>query len=876
MRLQFPVLISLALLVSICMPGCNSNPTIPDETQQVRIASSMQPHQFGGYYLLQLDTESNTVDVIPVRSAELHLNVTGVLNTTMGVSAVGVPSEADPVNGLFVMDITLTHPFATKPQLAGFDVKGILVAPGSEPFDGLIFPAGDETHLENADGYTRWWNPTEFTAPGMFGYEKGNLALGPTSSLTTTANGYKYFADALQANDSMSWVTGTALDADNGRGVFTAGSSNTRRYYIRFEMNPGPQVLYGYAIDASWNTPSPNPPTEIPDDFPMDANQPEPFNVHLSPRINTLFWDSVNLIGGGYLQMQVNVHDWQGQYAGDIASEIGAVQVWIPDLDPVVYTATFLNESSTKARYIVDFPVIVPTETGEYRVYCSVESTDGTTYQQTADPATAVTLKTYQLGTVEVQELPTCVIDTNNGFLDAVHLELTGGASGQVCKDDDIWDYYSFTIPPGQEASGDVTLYATDTDTTLYWFDPNLWEIMSEDIVDGKATLNMEDYSPVAGKYYLGIEADDTVVELYHIQINIDVTESPTDIIGPEVTPDTLFCQPQYVWTAADTAVFFGQYGLWTFDVTDTMNPVLLSSVLPAVYEDLDNATFYDHYLYYSVVELEGDSIRLFDLTDYANPIRFGSLLYIEDDIRNLAMNSEHLFVLLGETVNVYEWASTPESPTFVTTITLPDYCYRMEILDPEGPDTHLLTARAKYIYSTDVEDLQNVSPDGDYDLSAYNNMRDLKVRDNNIFLVLSGGSGGELVILEQAAATLDYVGEVTLGTEYLGYGLITLDYALVTSSNAGYYVVDITMLSTPTQVAVEILPILAGRMAVDFSGTKAFIILKDFGFEIDDVSSLPVIQDYSTNVATNAEYAAAMNVGGSDYLVVYDVPSQK
>ncbi|HEX9744847.1 MAG TPA: hypothetical protein VGB30_05415 [bacterium] len=67
----------------------------------------------------------------PLRNSDLHLNITGVLNSTMGVTVAAVPGQADPQNGLFVFDITLKHPCSSMPGLSGFDVNGILITPGS-------------------------------------------------------------------------------------------------------------------------------------------------------------------------------------------------------------------------------------------------------------------------------------------------------------------------------------------------------------------------------------------------------------------------------------------------------------------------------------------------------------------------------------------------------------------------------------------------------------------------------------------------------------------------------------------------------------------------------------------------------------------------
>ncbi|HDS30570.1 MAG TPA: hypothetical protein ENN67_05940, partial [Firmicutes bacterium] len=328
------------------------------------------------------------MSIVPIRTSQLHVNLTGILNTTMGVTAVGVPSEHDPLNGIFTFDITLSHPFATKPQLAGFDVKGVLITPGTLLISPLVFAQADETQLLNADGFTRWWNPTEFTSPGMFGYTKGSLTNSPTESLTATINPYKYFADALGATDNLDAVSTAPLDADDGRSVFTAGSSNTRRYRIKFPMDPGPKVVYGYAVDASWNFPSPNPPNEIPDDFPINANQPEAYRIDIRPVLNNLYFDTETGASGGSFRMYIDVYDWQGQQAGNVKDQVSVVRVYSPNIYPDSIEATFVEETFGKAVYFVELMNgAAPVKAGKEVIVVRVGSNGGPPYDQGVGPA---------------------------------------------------------------------------------------------------------------------------------------------------------------------------------------------------------------------------------------------------------------------------------------------------------------------------------------------------------------------------------------------------------------------------------------------------------------------------------------------------------
>ena len=155
-RCPIPLIIMIILL-EFSMIGCQAGPSVPDTNPQPESTSSqsspdVQVHNCLGYYSLILDIENSTSEIAPLRTGEWHFNLTGVLNTTMGVTAIVVPGESDPSTGLFALDITLAHPFATKPNLSGFDVKGILMAPGTLPVGSLIFSSLNESRLENADG----------------------------------------------------------------------------------------------------------------------------------------------------------------------------------------------------------------------------------------------------------------------------------------------------------------------------------------------------------------------------------------------------------------------------------------------------------------------------------------------------------------------------------------------------------------------------------------------------------------------------------------------------------------------------------------------------------------------------------------------------
>ncbi|HEX9743956.1 MAG TPA: PKD domain-containing protein [bacterium] len=311
---------SLAILFAMVI-GCSGNtgsPVVPNNSNniennpndQVDLTTPDQPsaqyemtegHSLFGYYEISINPDTYEVEFVPLRTSEMHLNLVPMLEgASMNIGLAGPPSVS---NGVLTVDIIMTHPFPGKDNFSGFDVKGIFISNGSETgfSDPAIKIAGPhETRLINADGFTRWWNPAEFMGSGILGYQDGKLGSVMEPSMAATLNGYKLFADGLGAVDSLA-------DLDPAtRALFRAGESNTRSYQISLASG----LKFNYAVDCSWASPTVKPPVNLPDDFPMEANQAEPWNIQVVEDNNTLwFADDEH---GGNVSYTLTVKDWQG------------------------------------------------------------------------------------------------------------------------------------------------------------------------------------------------------------------------------------------------------------------------------------------------------------------------------------------------------------------------------------------------------------------------------------------------------------------------------------------------------------------------------------------------------------------------------------
>jgi len=747
--------IFLVVFSIFIIAGCSSNPAVPEirpaDEPQAAVQATPSSHQLMGYHFMVIDTSSGEFDIIPARSAEWHFNLTGILNSTMGVGAAGVPAETDLASGIITMDITLAHPFATNDNLSGFDVKGILIVPGTLNTGSHILSDTDETCLVNADGFTRWWNPTEFTSTGIFGYTDGLLASHPGSMLTATVNPYKLFADVLSPTDALTWVVTEPMDSDNGRAVFRAGSTNTRRYTIQFPMNPGPQVVYGYAVDCSWNTASPNPPSEVPDDFPMNANQPEAYRVVLQPTADTLYYDTESGIGGGVLRLQINVHDWQGQASGDFEAETSSVEIFAPDLFAGPIPATYLNQTADKARYVADLTgTAIPSAPGEVRLACRVVSSDGGTYKQAGAPAPTATVSSWQVITLEVDEAD-CHGDANNDFGEAVDINLGDSVEGQVCLPDDYRDYYMLSIDPVYAVTGSIDLYCDAEPTTIGVYKMNEELVYEESVTGGMASISSDEVMFYPRDYYLRIfTSNDTQVSPYLLEMNLDLVDvTPSSPV--EITPDELYVDPSECYFRENIMYAIGYRGLWTYDITDPADPVLL-------YYDYTHYSgefaFDWPYMYYKeyVASPEVYHVSAIDLTDPSNPVFHSSIIENDDNINKFEINSDYLFMIYEVSndrhVGIYDRSTDPLAPTEVWSSTTPlaegFYC-GLRLVNGESADPYLLvwgegTLELYDVSQPDVfvDHLDSVPP-GTFGGS----IRDIATQGNYFFVIRSESSNG-------------------------------------------------------------------------------------------------------------------------------------
>ena len=266
------------VFVTMIAVGCGSSiPVIPDpdgsSLEVTRPVNQVydERYRLWGEWTLYFPASHDRVDVIPRRDAGVHLNVLKWLEEDCS-DCLEILSVHNNGDSTIDMVVQIRHPKPDKPEFTGFDVKGIVMFNGSyvlppgleyfppypEPYRISWSEVGDPEVL-NPDGYTVRWSPT---------YNSGsdlpllNYWAGKYSNGTPTAN----------VNAYLEFYTNPE------RHIFNVYGTKTRTYTIY--LPPGP-VAAGYAIEACWMPPDNYPVTNPVTDFPISANQDEPYFINL-------------------------------------------------------------------------------------------------------------------------------------------------------------------------------------------------------------------------------------------------------------------------------------------------------------------------------------------------------------------------------------------------------------------------------------------------------------------------------------------------------------------------------------------------------------------------------------------------------------------
>ncbi|MFH1675812.1 MAG: hypothetical protein ABIC40_02220, partial [bacterium] len=190
--------LTILLIISVSFfIGCSgrSNPVLPldqsDLTGRIHgtsaTANPVQTHLWG-YFDLYFDAENLIIDAVPNRQVMFTANVVKFINSNPAFLSFKINKTVPTVDYVDVdIDVSIRHPFPGLDGYRGYDVRGVFMGDGSASLehngemnypvfgeDQFMFdePGGTDADDGGPDGYTRWYNISEFGSPTMplFGY----------------------------------------------------------------------------------------------------------------------------------------------------------------------------------------------------------------------------------------------------------------------------------------------------------------------------------------------------------------------------------------------------------------------------------------------------------------------------------------------------------------------------------------------------------------------------------------------------------------------------------------------------------------------------------------------------------------------------------
>ena len=343
--------IALAMFVAMGCSGSGTSPVMPNADPGITTGSDLSGQTSGshtyiaGYYDIYLDIPTKTMEVVADRTANFTLNVIPFLNQmtspSMGITFGSLTvDDTDPA--LLGVDVEFEwhHPFPTLEQYKAYDFMGVIISNGDTTLN-YESPAGNpmtvgqygtDTYMLNADGYSRWFNPTEFTTTLIFGWAPGGIQNLAGNALL---NPYKAYGMGLGPEDDL-W---TWLTTNPNEGLWDTGMG--RLMQLEFPNDPpGDALTFAYAAVLCWEEQYDGPYT------PYHRAEPIGCNVTVTPNI---YYDGTTT--GGNLILDADLWSWGAQPS--------TVKVESTVLSGVVATDPGIVGGDNYSTYHLDVPADV-------------------------------------------------------------------------------------------------------------------------------------------------------------------------------------------------------------------------------------------------------------------------------------------------------------------------------------------------------------------------------------------------------------------------------------------------------------------------------------------------------------------------------------
>ena len=301
----------LLTLAAIGCSGPGGNPVSPgpetgttSQTADVRQAGNICVL---GCYDVYFDYASRTLEIVDDRTSAYTVNVMPFLKQMIsppnGITIGSLVIHDDDPTFLGVdVELQVYHPFPGMDQYKAYDLMAIIIGDGADTlsYDNLsVGRHGSDLWMKNADGFSRWFNPTEFTTELIFGYCPGGFQNYAGNALL---NPYKYYAKGLgDYGDLWEFLT----SGDNNEGVFESGDG--RLMELEFPLPPdGIGLMFGLVVACCWEEQGPNPPGGY---TPYHRDEAVAISVTQTPDV----WYDENLGSGGKLILDIDSFAWEEQ-----------------------------------------------------------------------------------------------------------------------------------------------------------------------------------------------------------------------------------------------------------------------------------------------------------------------------------------------------------------------------------------------------------------------------------------------------------------------------------------------------------------------------------------------------------------------------------
>ena len=390
---QFTIIMTIALLCGCmgCSQSAQGNNINQPNVDKLRGVGKTMAWLWGMWDVAI--APDGAIEAAQAHTAAFALNVNGlpgpfVPDIDFQLVQISHPSGFTDVT----VDVGITHSQSSGGIYTGFDVCGIVMGTGGalHPYDPTLTYGGPlMLQLLNPDGYTRWMNLPEFsgTDPEWLGYipgPQGSAGFIPA----VTLNPYKYYCDGLGSEDNAyEYLTANA----SSRGMFTEGAANWRRYVLRFPDATGIKFQYAILARYAFNINHPNPPVNIPDDFPQNANAKDSVAIEVANDTSDMWNDGSS--NGGNFRADVSVLNWNAEPgAGNVMSEYVIYIYSNAWAGGVTLDMTAVATGDNYCTFNADIPA-APIEAGPLDVWITVAH-PGATYANPFGVATGADDKT--------------------------------------------------------------------------------------------------------------------------------------------------------------------------------------------------------------------------------------------------------------------------------------------------------------------------------------------------------------------------------------------------------------------------------------------------------------------------------------------------